>query len=55
MNAGRRVSLGDIIKIKHGFAFKGEDITTERQPYFLVTPGNFAIGGGFKLNRLKYF
>lgn len=54
MNAGRRVSLGDIIKIKHGFAFKGEDITTERQPHFLVTPGNFSIGGGFKLNRLKY-
>ncbi|WP_064296275.1 restriction endonuclease subunit S [Plantibacter sp. H53] len=55
MTPGRRVSLGDIIKIKHGFAFKGEDITTERQPHFLVTPGNFSIGGGFKLNRLKYF
>lgn len=55
MNAGRRVSLAEIIKIKHGFAFKGEDITTEQQPHFLVTPGNFSIGGGFKLNRLKYF
>lgn len=55
MNESRRISLGDIIKIKHGFAFKGEDITTKRQSHFLVTPGNFAIGGGFKLSRLKYF
>lgn len=47
--------LGDLIEIKHGFAFKGEFFCEERTPYQLVTPGNFAIGGGFQLGKGKYY
>src|SRR4051794_26679934 len=43
----RRAKLGDVLSIKHGFAFKGEHFG--RQGHFvLVTPGNFEVGGGFK-------
>ena len=41
-------SIGDLADIKHGFAFKGEFFRTEPTPDVLLTPGNFAIGGGFK-------
>lgn len=47
--------LGDYISIKHGYAFKGDFISTENNGIVLVTPGNFAIGGGFKENKCKYF
>ena len=47
--------LGDYISIKHGFAFKGEGITTKENGVVLVTPGNFSIGGGFKEEKCKYF
>ena len=47
--------LGDFISIKHGFAFKGEGITTEDNGVVLVTPGNFSIGGGFKEDKCKFF
>ena len=47
--------LGDYITIKHGFAFRGEGITTEDNGVVLVTPGNFAIGGGFKEEKCKFF
>ena len=33
--------LGDYIRIKHGFAFKGDFIKTEDNGVVLVTPGNF--------------
>lgn len=46
--------LSDYIKIKHGYAFKGENFSTSPTPDVLVTPGNFAIGGGFKADKLKY-
>lgn len=51
----REVALGDLFKVKHGFAFKGEDFTDEPQQTVLVTPGNFAIGGGFKDEKRKYY
>ena len=38
-------ALGDFIKIKHGYAFKGNYISTEDNGIVLVTPGNFAIKG----------
>jgi len=44
----KEVSLGDIFNVKHGFAFKGQYFTDEQKPTILVTPGNFAIGGGFQ-------
>lgn len=51
----REVALGDLFKVKHGFAFKGEFFTGEPQPEVLVTPGNFAIGGGFQDEKRKYY
>lgn len=51
----RELSLGDLFKVKHGFAFKGENFTEEAQETILVTPGNFAIGGGFQDDKRKYY
>lgn len=47
--------LGDLITIKHGFAFKGEYFSEKPTHYQLVTPGNFAIGGGFQLGKGKFY
>ena len=55
VNEWREVTLGDLIDIKHGFAFKGVSIHDEPQGDVLLTPGNFAIGGGFKGDRFKYY
>jgi len=49
------VTIGDVAKIKHGFAFKGEFFTGEATLNILVTPGNFAIGGGFQIGKPKYY
>ena len=51
----RRVSLGDLIEVKHGFAFQGEFFREEPPGDILLTPGNFAMGGGFKADKLKYY
>ena len=51
----REVTLADLVDIKHGFAFKGVSIHDESQGDVLLTPGNFAIGGGFKGGRFKYY
>ena len=48
-------SLNELIDIKHGFAFKGEFIHDYPKGDILLTPGNFAIGGGFKSDKLKYY
>jgi type I restriction enzyme S subunit len=48
-------SLGELIDVKHGFAFQGELIHDEPRGDVLLTPGNFAIGGGFKGDKLKYY
>ncbi|MBQ4537462.1 MAG: restriction endonuclease subunit S [Lachnospiraceae bacterium] len=48
-------TLGNYIKIKHGYAFKGDYISTEDNGIVLVTPGNFNIGGGFKEQKCKFF
>ncbi|HEY4957958.1 MAG TPA: restriction endonuclease subunit S [Caldimonas sp.] len=47
--------LADLITIKHGFAFKGEHFTDVPTPQQVVTLGNFAVGGGFKLGRGKFY
>lgn len=49
------VRLGDLIHVKHGFAFQGEFFSDSPTQDILLTPGNFAIGGGFKLDKLKYY
>ena len=51
----RQVILGDLAEIKHGFAFKGDYIDDKPQGDVLLTPGNFAIGGGFKGEKFKYY
>jgi type I restriction enzyme, S subunit len=55
MSEWQEVTLRDFINVKHGYAFKGDTITTEETSKILVTPGNFYIGGGFKSDRFKYF
>ena len=49
------VFLGEFVSVKHGYAFKGNYISTEPTNLILVTPGNFKIGGGFKFNKFKYY
>ena len=55
MNKWKVTTLGNHIKIKHGFAFKGDFITDKPNDNILVTPGNFKIGGGFKQDKLRYY
>jgi len=47
--------LDELIEIKHGFAFKGDFFTDEETDNFLLTPGNFAIGGGFQWGKQKFY
>lgn len=51
----KEVLLGDIISIKHGYGFKGEFFVDAPNKNLLLTPGNFAIGGGFKNDKMKYY
>ena len=55
MTNWEKVKLGELISIKHGYAFKGDDIITDDNGIVLVTPGNFAIGGGFQKEKCKFF
>ena len=48
-------TLGDVVEIKHGFAFSGQSIFEEPRGDILLTPGNFEIGGGFKADKFKYY
>lgn len=48
-------SLDKFIDVKHGFAFQGEFFTDVDTHKILLTPGNFKIGGGFKLDKYKYY
>jgi len=55
MSEWKEFKLGEIFKVKHGFAFKGKFIISEPSENILVTPGNFNIGGGFKNDKFKYY
>lgn len=48
MRDWQQVRLGDLFKIKHGFAFKGEHFSDDPGA-IVLTPGNFEAGGGLKL------
>lgn len=48
-------TLGDFIDVKHGYAFKGDFFRDTPPGDILLTPGNFAIGGGFKDDKFKYY
>ncbi|MEA3643519.1 MAG: restriction endonuclease subunit S [Lamprobacter sp.] len=52
----RAVRLGELIDIKHGFAFKSKYFTDEGK-YILLTPGNCHETGGLKLkgDKEKYY
>jgi type I restriction enzyme S subunit len=49
-------TIGNLCKVKHGWAFKGEYFADEGK-YFLLTPGNFHESGGLKLKagKEKYY
>jgi type I restriction enzyme S subunit len=47
--------LSSYIRVKHGFAFSGAEFSDDPSLPTLVTPGNFAIGGGFKEARTKTY
>ena len=51
----KEAPLAAVMDVKHGFAFAGEHICDEPLGDILLTPGNFAIGGGFKGDKFKYF
>lgn len=51
----RKLRLGEVINIKHGFAFPGEAFGENPRDPILVTPGNFALGGGFRAAKPKTF
>lgn len=40
--------LGEVLSIKHGFAFSSEFFTTDGGEYVLLTPGNFYEEGGYR-------
>jgi len=46
-NSGRSVRLGDVMTIKHGYAFKGEHFGAVGS-HIVLTPGNFFEDGGFR-------
>jgi type I restriction enzyme S subunit len=50
------MSLGDLIHVKHGYAFKGEFFAPDGKEVVL-TPGNFPIGGGlhFRPGKDRYY
>lgn len=52
----REEKLGNLIKIKHGFAFKGE-FFSDSGDFVLLTPGNIHPSGGIKLKgeKEKYY
>lgn len=51
----KTVRLGDVLSVKHGFAFPGGEFSDDPTLPTLLTPGNFAVGGGFKYAKTKTF
>jgi type I restriction enzyme S subunit len=51
----RRVRLGDLVEVSHGYAFDSAFFSNTPTRHILLTPGNFGIGGGFNSARFKYY
>lgn len=51
----KKYKLKDLITIKHGYAFRGNYISVKDNGIVLVTPGNFAISGGFQETKCKFY
>lgn len=51
------VRLGDVSRLKHGYAFSSNYFTSEPAPFVLTTPGNFYERGGFRdrESKRKYY
>ncbi len=47
MNRWRDTTMGELMKVEHGFAFKGE-FFSESGELVVLTPGNFHEAGGFR-------
>jgi type I restriction enzyme, S subunit len=47
MSDWQETTIGELLRIAHGFAFKGEYFA-ETGKYIVLTPGNFHETGGFK-------
>ena len=43
-----KITLGDVVEIRHGFAFKSQYFSDNGE-YVVLTPGNFNEEGGFRL------
>lgn len=54
-NLPNYVRLKNFIKIKHGYAFDGEQFSEDETSKILVSPGNFKIGGGFQNSKPKFY
>lgn len=52
MSEWKRYKLGELLRVKHGWAFKGE-FFSDTGVQSILTPGNFYESGGFKVNPLK--
>jgi type I restriction enzyme S subunit len=44
----KKITLGEAIRVKHGFAFKSQHFSDSGE-HIVLTPGNFYEGGGFRL------
>ena len=51
----KATDLQQLIDIRHGYAFQGSYFSTTATSRVLTTPGNFSVGGGFKIGRMKYY
>lgn len=47
MGAWRECTLGDVLEVKHGFAFLGQHFA-DKGTHVVLTPGNFFERGGFR-------
>src|SRR5207245_1636067 len=54
-NGWTRHQLGELLRIKHGYAFKGEFFASQGD-LVVLTPGNFRAEGGLKIEgQQKYY
>jgi type I restriction enzyme S subunit len=55
-NRWRECTLGDVLEVKHGYAFRGE-FFADAGTHVVLTPGNFYDTGGFKedLGKRKWY
>jgi type I restriction enzyme S subunit len=47
--------LSSLCSITHGYAFQGEFFTDEETDFHLLTPGNFAVGGGYQPHKNRFY